>query len=911
MRLPSHSRLQAVNFLCLVAFPVWCGLARADWPALHGNAQHTGFTSTELRPPFRLAWATEFDGERLGTAMEPIVADGRVFVATHAGHLYALQATNGEPIWRFAGDAPFLQSPAIADGVIVAANAGGGLFALDAATGVARWRTALDSFAASPTIADGRVFIGSRNGRFFGVALADGAVRWQAELGVPVRQTAAAAEGRVWVTAEDLRVRCFDAATGRLRWTSPPLAGQSARDYYPVVVAVGGKRYVVVRTNPALNMAQRIARDRSLLARNAGADDSDWRKLDAWLKSDAAHGTPDLWAREQQVVQGYLHDHPDARTFFVLDAETDEETPPAPVLWAAGCQGVGTPPALTADGHLLVFNRSAYGNWNHGVAPLVALGLLDLAANRIAPLFHTSGPQPPWNTFWGTADESQNFVVAGHLALITHQGTLSGFDLESHRLFTIHGERDSYGGFRNPPWARNEWHGPGRGGVAVAGNRLFWLTGSRVLCLAAGESGAPAKVKTIAAADVKASAPTALAASASPAQLQSELEAGVREFLSQRWAPLLVEPGLAGREFFYADSGEAFAALAWAYPHLSDSLQAQVRDWLATEWTQHPPFSARSGYDLREGAERPSRNQKNSREGREGGEAIPLHRSLRVLRATKKSSQNATMLRDSTARREWFAVPDEELSRLGSDRPAHPFGNLYAVRWYAERVGERTRVLAAWPELKACFADWQKSGWRLDGTRGDLYANRYLASLLAFAELARAAGDAALAQTASIQADAATAQLVAWWRRAAAQGTLSSFAGAGQLDPFIGGGDALSFKVAPHRHKLALFRDLTPEVADRVLAQAPEAVDAVWRTFTRLYATWWLVGEERQVHFGENFVDPPDLALGGFQALAWLRGADAAELARRVDLPFARADLYALMKEALALDASRKTPPVR
>lgn len=837
---------------------------RADWPALHGNAQHTGFVPTELRPPFRLAWAAEFDGERLGTAMEPIVVEDRVFIATHAGNLYALQATNGEPLWRFAGDAPFLQSPAVAEGVVVAASAGGGLFALDAATGVMRWRAALDSFAASPMIAGGRVFIGSRNGRFFSVGLADGAVQWQAELGAPVRQTAAAADGQVWVTAEDLRVRCFDAATGRLRWTSPPLAGQSARDYYPVVVTAGGKRYVVVRTNPALNMAQRIARDRSLLARNAGADDSDWRKLDAWLKSDAAHGTPDLWAREQQVVQSYLRAHPDARTCFVLDAETGEETPLAPVLWAAGCQGVGAPPALTADGRLLVFNRSAYGNWNLGVAPLVALGLLDLGVNRLAPLFHANGAQPPWNTFWGTADESQNFVVAGHLALITHQGTLSGFDLDSHRLFTIHGERDTYGGFRNPPWARNEWHGPGRGGVAVAGNRLFWLTGSRVLCLVAGESGPPAKVKTIAAADVKASAPAAPAASAPRAQLRSELEASVGEFLSQRWAPLFVEPGLAGREFFFADSGEAFAALAWAYPHLSGSLQEQVRAWLAAEWAQRPPFTERCRYDLREGA-----------------------------------------------RREWFAAPEEELSRIGSDRPAHPFGNLYAVWLYAERVGEQTRVRAAWPELKACFADWQQSGWRLDGARGDLYANRYLASLLAFAELARAAGDSALAQAASTQADAATAQLVAWWRRAAAQGTLSNFAGAGQLDPFIGGGDALSFKVAPHRHKLALFRDLTPEVADRVRAQAPEAVDAVWRTFTRLYATWWLGGEERQVHFGENFVDPPDLAASGFQALAWLRGADAAELARRVDLPFARADLYALMKAALALDASRKTPPVR
>jgi len=122
------------------------------------------------------------------------------------------------------------------------------------------------------------------------------------------------------------------------------------------------------------------------------------------------------------------------------------------------------------------------------------------------------------------------------------------------------------------------------------------------------------------------------------------------------------------------------------------------------------------------------------------------------------------------------------------------------------------------------------------------------------------------------------------------------------LDRFIGNGDALSFCVWPHRHKVALFRDLTPELADWIRRETPQAVTAVWDTFTRLYATWWLVGEERQVHFGENLFDPPDLALGAFQALAWLRGANPDQLARHVDRPFARADLYHLTKLALALE---------
>lgn len=859
--------------MCAARVVFWCLLivlfatarppadARADWPQLRGNPQRTGFTPESLKPPFRLAWAAEFTDERLGTAMEPIVADGRVFVATHAGNLYALEARTGEARWRFTAPGPFLHSPACAAGRVVAACAGGGVYAVDASSGKLVWahvpEGTVGGFAAAPLIAGGQVFLGSRAGRFWSLNLTNGTVLGHAQFDAPIRQPAALAGDRVIVTAEDLVVRAFATKavrTGAEVWQAP-VSGQTARDYPPVVVpGADGRTRVVVRTNPLRHMAQRIARDRSLLARQAGVDDRDWRTLDAWVKSDAARGTPELWAAEQAAIRAHLDAQPDARTFFTFDAETGAAQPDAPVLWAAGCQGVGSPPALTADGRLLVFHRSAYGNWNQGVAPLVALGLLDLAHNRIEPLFHTRGSQPPWNTFWGTADESQNFTVAGRLVFIVHQGTLSGFDLETRDLFAIHGERDTFGGFRNPPWARNEWHGPARGGVAVAGNRVFWLTGSRLLCLVSGENGAPGPLRTISAAGVPGEAAPALP----PPDLRGELHAAVRELLSRRWAPLWVEPGLAGREFFFAHSGEAFAALAWVYPHLAGSpLQARVRDWLAAEWERHPPFSAQGAYAL-----------------------------------------------DAGARREFFPMAGADLTRTGLDKPPHPFGHLAAVWLYATRVGATHRVLAAWPQLRACFADWRQTGWRLDGTRGDLYANRYLGALLALERAAELAGDPETAQAARDLAGTTSRELAVWWRRAAQEPAAGSFPGVGALDAFIGGGDALSFKVAPHRHKIALLRDLTPEVAERVRAEAADAVEAVWRRFTRLHATWWLVGEERQVHFGENLVDPPDLALGAFQALAWLRGADADELARRVDRPFGRADFSHLMKLGIALDAA-------
>ncbi len=56
------------------------------------------------------------------------------------------------------------------------------------------------------------------------------------------------------------------------------------------------------------------------------------------------------------------------------------------------------------------------------------------------------------------------------------------------------------------------------------------------------------------------------------------------------------------------------------------------------------------------------------------------------------------------------------------------------------------------------------------------------------------------------------------------------------------------------------------------------------------------------MHYGENLYDPPDFALDAFTAFAWLRQPEVTELRARVDGPWGRADLYHLMKLAVALE---------
>jgi len=845
--------IAVLKLFCCASVPCLSIEAQADWPMLRGGPEHSGYVSAQLNRPLQLTWAREFEGERLGTAMEPIIAGGQLLVGTHSGNLYASDAISGVPIWRFHANGPFLHSPAAANGFVFVASGDGFLNALDAKTGEPRWERFLNEggASASPLISGGKIFLGTRRGEFVCLDLFNGHEQWRTSLGVPIRQTAAFAEGRIFVTAEDLRVRAFDAESGKRIWQSEPLSGQTARDYYPIIVRAGARSFVVVRTNPILNMGQQIGRDRSFLARMAGADDSNWRKTEEWIASDRSHGSPDLWAREQKAIIAYLQTNRTAQTFFVLDAANGNEAFIPPVLWIAGCQGVGAEPAVTSDGRLLVFYRSAYGNWNHGVAPFVTLGLYDLAKNEITPLFHQQGKKPPWNCFWGTADESQNFLVIGDTVLIDHQGTLSGFDLRKNELFPIYGERDTFGGFRSPAWARNEWHGPARAGVAVSDGRLYWQTGSRILCLGSGQRGPKSQIATTRAAEVRStSAPTSAAVSVET--LRSELARVVAEVISTNWAPLFIDPGLAGRDFSFDKSSDVFEALSWAYPHVSRELRSSIENRLRREWREHPPYESSGFLALREGSPR-----------------------------------------------EFFKVPVEYRARLGSDKLVHPFAGVYAAWFYAQRCQATNEVISAFPAMKRSFESFVASGWKFDPSKGDVHANGYLAALLSYARLAVMANDGSGVEAERL-AERTSDALAEWWKNA--RGTLTNFAGSAELDPFINKGDLISLRLAPHRHKLALFHELSPEVAAIIRMRALGAIEGVWEQFERLYATWFIVGEERQVHSGENFVDPPDLALGGFKAQYFLRPAGRAETRTRIDLPFCRADLFYLTKLALALE---------
>ncbi|HEX8913002.1 MAG TPA: PQQ-binding-like beta-propeller repeat protein [Humisphaera sp.] len=848
--------------------------ARAEWHTLAGGNDRRNQCSAGLTLPAGVAWATALDGERIGTAVEPIVAGERVFVPTHAGAVWALDTETGRPVWRFKAAGPVLHSPAFDAGAVFVADAAGCLHAVDARTGTVRWTRAFtgDSFAASPVVYAGKdkvrfVAVGSVGGTAYGVDAETGAVRWRAPLGAPVRQTMAEAAGNLYVTDEAMRVNRVDGSSGRVWWSSEPVVGQSARDYYPVIGwRVDNTRVVAVRTSPRQQFSRRINADLRALCAAAGIDGSDWKAVAAWTKNRDNLGTHERWEAERQAVLNLLGTDPAAATLHLFDAGSgqpvlDATGKPAvpPVLWAGGCQGVPAPPAVlsgAADRFLLEF-RTAYGNWSHGVAPLVGLGVYGVGPNALTRLNHSNGtPDAPWNTFWGTADEAKHLQALGASgsAIITHQGTLTLFD-GARALAPIQGDRDTFGGYKQGlPWARNEWHGPARGGAAVDGNSLYWISGSRIFRVVCNGEKRPLP-KTVV--HPPAAAPLATAANVDPvpvAAVKATLDGQVRELMANVWAPFACVPGLAGTERAAAQSGEVVEALAEAYPHLPPDRQPEAAAHVAKVFGAYPPLTEHMTIDPAQGE-----------------------------------------------RREDAAVDPEALKPRPDEPRLHPFGNVYAVKRWADRAGDAKLLAQQWPLARRAFESFAKSNWKLDPAKGDLYANRYAASLIAYAEWAAANKDPS-AEVAKKLADATTAALAAWWKRAAAeQRAMAGVEGVAQLDGFIGKGGGVFLRLVPHRHKLALFKDLTPAVLAAVRKLEPDAPKQAWDAFVAVAPTWYLVGGERQVHSGENLYDPPDFALDAFRA-AKLIGGPKAMLPTYADRPWGRADIYFIHKAAMAAE---------
>lgn len=113
----------------------------------------------------------------------PAIVNRVVYVDSDDGYVYALCADDGSTIWKYDTTAKVRSSPAVRNGVVYVSSENGAIFALNAANGAKIWNYSTDivgsgRIASSPASVDGVIYFGTADGSVYALKASNGNKLW-------------------------------------------------------------------------------------------------------------------------------------------------------------------------------------------------------------------------------------------------------------------------------------------------------------------------------------------------------------------------------------------------------------------------------------------------------------------------------------------------------------------------------------------------------------------------------------------------------------------------------------------------------------------------------------------------------------------------------------------------------------
>ena len=240
-----------------------------DWAQADFDAAHSGFNRLETQiNRGNVANLTQLWASPVGTgALEasPVVWNGKVYIGSGDGHMYAFDAATGATLW--VGQQQnlfFVDSAAVGHGLVFASSVYSTFLAYDAQTGAIAWTSPLTDVRASPTLRGGTLYVGSFDGRLVALDAKTGTPIWFARGNCCIFDQAPVVDGgRVFQMRTDGTLTAYDAQTGAQLWSKPgfsvgtPAAahGMLFFNHYPNVVALDGATGTQLWAAPVLTRA--------------------------------------------------------------------------------------------------------------------------------------------------------------------------------------------------------------------------------------------------------------------------------------------------------------------------------------------------------------------------------------------------------------------------------------------------------------------------------------------------------------------------------------------------------------------------------------------------------------------------------------------------------------------------------
>ncbi|MCX6665836.1 MAG: PQQ-binding-like beta-propeller repeat protein, partial [Euryarchaeota archaeon] len=181
----------------------------------------------------------------------PTIADEFLYIGSYDDHIYCLNVTNGDQIWKFKTNDNVISAPAVVDGYVYVGSWDESLYCLKAGPsdgvdeGVSDppgstydliWKyTTNGDIRCSPAVADDLIYVGSYDGTLYCLYSANGSLKWKFQIVDDwVFSSPTVSDGKVFFGMFwDKKIYCFDAISGDQIWnqTIQKLIGSSPSVY--------------------------------------------------------------------------------------------------------------------------------------------------------------------------------------------------------------------------------------------------------------------------------------------------------------------------------------------------------------------------------------------------------------------------------------------------------------------------------------------------------------------------------------------------------------------------------------------------------------------------------------------------------------------------------------------------------
>jgi outer membrane protein assembly factor BamB/predicted Ser/Thr protein kinase len=194
-------------------------------PVVYGNTVFIGSYDSNIyaldAKNGQFLWKTATEG---GIASTPCIAEvptGNpiLIVGSEDYKLYAFDIQKGQKVWEFNSGNKIISSPFLYQSYVFFGCDDNHIYGVDIRGGKQLWKSrTLGRVRSSPTIAAGNLYVGSEDRNLYSLEISKGNINWKYGTSNSIFSSPAYSEGFVYVGSDDTNLYCFDTNSGYPVW---------------------------------------------------------------------------------------------------------------------------------------------------------------------------------------------------------------------------------------------------------------------------------------------------------------------------------------------------------------------------------------------------------------------------------------------------------------------------------------------------------------------------------------------------------------------------------------------------------------------------------------------------------------------------------------------------------------------